>query len=164
MLPIENSENSSCRPRRRLCFLDAHLLITSGVEEQRLIVPRFKMLHLADIQCVVAGRMRVDHLHNEVRDRAFEKRNPLPSSKVNSQILDSMSSEVVAQQLLIFRQHANAEAPNAGKYAMHVGAIVQRNEHERRVERHGHKRVGRHAVRTFLVTSGNHGYAAGETS
>ncbi len=71
---------------------------------------------------------------------------------------------MVAERLLIFSQHADAEAPHRGQDAVHVGAIVQRNQDQRRIERNRDERIGRHAVRLILVLRGENGDAAGEAA
>ena len=45
---------------------------------------------------------------------------------------------------------------------MHIGAIVERNQDQRRIERNRNERIGGHAVRLFLVLGREDGDAAGE--
>ena len=74
------------------------------------------------------------------------------------------SREMVAERILIFGQHADTEAPHRGQDAVHVRAIVERNQNERRIKRDGDEGIGGHAVRLLFVFRRENGDAAGEAS
>ncbi len=122
------------------------------------------MLHSRDVERVVARRMNVDHFHNEICHRAADQRKAVAMHVSNMQLLNLAPSEIVAERFLIFGQHADSEAPHRRQDAVHVRAVVERNQNQRRIERHGDECVGRHAVRLLFVLRRENGDAAGEAS
>ena len=63
--------------------------------------------------------------HDEVRHTAIQQRNAIAHDEGNVQSVYTASGKVVAQSLLILRQHGNAVAANGGQYPVHVRAIAQ---------------------------------------
>ena len=108
--------------------------------------------------------MRVNHFHNEVSDCAFEQRDTALLDEAHLKALDCAPREMIAEMLVIFRQNADAVAAHDGKNSVHVGAIVERHQNQRRVEGYGSERVGGHAVRAVFVTRGDHRDAGGEAA
>src|SRR5579872_5633880 len=97
-------------PGRGLDLLGAQRLIFPGVKQQRPVVAGFEMLHLADKQRVVPGRVAVDYSDHEIRNRALQERNPESLGKPDVQAFRRAARKVVAQNLLVLGQHADAVA------------------------------------------------------
>src|SRR5262249_7451944 len=60
---------------------------------------------------------------------------------------DRLPCEVTARGLVDLVQDAHAESPDAAELSVHAGVAADRYDHERRTQRSGHERVGRHRVR-----------------
>ena len=80
----------------------------------------------------------------------------------NMQPRNRASREMVAHGILIFGQHADSESPHLRQDAMHIGAIVERNQDQRGIERHRDEGIGGHAVRFLFVLGRENRDAAGE--
>ena len=152
------------RPLRWPALFFAHVMISAAIEKQRPAFARFKMLHAADVERVVARGMNVDDIHHEVSHRAADQRETVSMHVANMQPRRRPSREMVAQRILILGQHADAEAPRQRQDAVHIRAIVERNQDQRRIERDRNERIGRHAVRLLFVLRRKNRDAAGEAS
>ena len=138
----------------------AHVMVSATKKKQRLAFVRFKMLHAADIERVVASGMNVENFHHKICHRSADQaEGRCDAHSEHAGPATGRPSEMIAKRVLILSQHADAEAPHLGQDAVHIGTIVERNQDQRRIERNGNERVGRHAVRLFLVLGSEDGDA-----
>ena len=117
----------------------------------------------ADVERVIPGGVHVDNLHHEVRHRAFEQGHAVLLQEARLHFSARASREMIAQMLLVLREDTGAITARDGKYPVHLRAIVDRDENERRIERHRGKSARRHAVRAVFMPRGDYGNAGRET-
>lgn len=133
------------------------MLVFSTVEEKWLVFAGLEILDAANIDSVVSGRVDIYNLDDEVRYRTVQERRPGAAYEADIRVSRRPSSKVVAQRALIFREHAYAVEPGSRENPVHVGAIVQYDQYKRWIERNGHKRICRHAMRFPVLQSGDDG-------
>jgi hypothetical protein len=112
---------------------------------------------------VVPGNVHINHPSDKVRHRSFKKRDSPLSYEWDLEGVLRTAREMIAQQFLMLRKHAYAEAARTWKNAMHVGSVVYGNNDKRRRQRGRHKGIGSHAVRAIVVHSRNDGDAGSES-
>jgi hypothetical protein len=72
------------------------------------------------------------------------------------------AGEAVGEPGLALAQHADPVVAALVQHPAHLGAPVDGDQHERRLERHRHERVGRHAVHLLALQGRDHRDPGGE--
>src|SRR5689334_12146177 len=108
--------------------------------------------------------MRIDNVSYEICESLIQNWHALPDDKGDLQSFDRTPREMRAQMLVILGQETDAEPASDRQEAVHVAAIVQRNQHQRRIERHGHKSIRSHSMDSLAILRRDDGYAGGKSA
>ena len=148
------------RQLRQDLRLAGHALVAPAVEQQRpaLAVPGH--LDLAQEERVVAAPVGAHDSRNEMRQGPGHERCVAHDDELGLDAFDCAAGEEVGQLRLVLREDADAVAGALVEQRAHACAAVDRDEHERRLQRDRHERVRRHAVH-LLADAGRQDRHAG---
>ena len=124
------------------------------MEEKRLALAVARVLDLPEEERVVSAPVRADDAGDEVRERTLDERRLVDELEAWLVVLlAGTAREVVGKRRLPGLEHAHAEPHPLVQERAHARPAVDRDEHERRPERHGHEGVRRHAVHLVAGTA-----------
>ena len=122
----------------------------------------------SDEQVVVAGGERLDDRALQGRDRAVEQRQTggprtpgRPAERLTRR-LDGRTREAVGQLILVLAQDVDRVAAARANGGRDEPSSIERDHHERRLQRHGRQGVHGDALRSVAVERRHHGHARGE--
>ena len=114
---------------------------------------------------MIAGLVRGGALALDVRQRAVQQDEPARTLLVADAVepLLAILREAPAHRLLVAREDVDRERGRGDEQAMHRRLVVDRQQYQRRLERHRREAVGGHAVGTPVgIARGDHGDTGGE--
>ena len=122
-------------------------LVPAAVKEQRRAFAVADVLDLPEEQRVVAAPVAPHNPGHELRERALDERRVADDLEAGISIVGARPArEPVGERRLPLLQHAHPEVPALPEQRVQPRPPVDRDQHERRPQRHRHERVGRHAV------------------
>ena len=133
-------------------------LVAAAVEEERRALAVARVLHLADEQRVVAAPVRAHDACHDVREGAVDERRVAYDDEARLGTSSATRPAKRSDRRRLARlEHVDPVAHALVEQRAHLRAAVDRDEHERRVERDGHERVRGHAVYLVARARGDHG-------
>ena len=114
-------------------------MVLAAEEQQGLPIATLGALHLADVDGVVAGVVRRDDPAFDMRQSAVEDRGTgaaVPAGQVH-ELVAARDGEVPRHLLLPVGQDVHDEGLGEAEGGMALGPLVDADEDERRIERHG---------------------------
>ena len=156
---------------RRLGVGGCDVPISSAVIEQRVASAHHDFLDFSDKNRVIARILGAMQPALEVGQGAVEHRGTVRRAiKVRSRLLFGMAMVlggagiVFGDDLLVVGQHVYPKTLPGMQVSVGAGAMVNANQHQRRIERHRAESVGGHTVNFTFVVHCNHGHSSGKTS